>query len=63
MTVRAFVVSLFDLARALIAELRFRYYRLAYRTVGESHPDSALIARRMTLAQLEVSDILRKYAK
>jgi hypothetical protein len=63
MTVRAFVVSLADLLRALIAECRFRYYRLAYRHCGERHPDGALIARRMVQAQLQVGDILRRYVK
>jgi hypothetical protein len=53
--------DLVDLVRALIAECRFRYYRVAYLHCGESHPDSWLIARRMVRAQLEVADIVRKY--
>ena len=63
-TVRAFAVSMLDLLRALIAELRYRYYRLAYRYCLErQHPDTPIVARRMTMAQLEVTDILRKYVK
>lgn len=50
-----------ELVLALIAELRFRYYRMAYYHCGESHPDASLIQRRMILAQLEVTDFLRKY--
>ena len=49
-----------ELIGALIAECRFRYYRAAYQYVGEGHPDSWLIARRMALAQLRVSDFLRR---
>jgi uncharacterized protein with von Willebrand factor type A (vWA) domain len=50
-----------DLVRALANEMRFRYYRAAYRHCGETHPDAWLIARRMTHAQLAVTDFLRKY--
>ncbi len=64
MSVRAFAVSLLDLIRALIAECRYRYYRMAYRyCLQRQHPDTAIVARRMTLAQLQVSDILKKYSQ
>ena len=62
MTVRAFVISLIDLLRALIAEIRFRYYRFAYHYCLErQHPDTPIVARRMVRAQLQVGDIVRKY--
>lgn len=50
-----------ELLGAIFAEIQYRYYRAAYRHCGDAHPDSWLIARRMTMAQLRVTDFLRRH--
>lgn len=50
-----------DLLRALYHAVREAYYSLALRHVGDTHPDSWLIARRQIHSRLIVNDFLRKH--
>lgn len=50
-----------DLLRALWHEMRSRYYALALRHCGDTHPDAWLLTRRMLHSRSHVNDFFSRY--
>ena len=63
MSILNFLRFLRDMGGALYWEAAYRYWSIAYRHCGESHPDAWLISRRMMMARLASNDLVRKHLK